>query len=94
MTANTEILQDRRQDVLLVPNLAISVDAESGKKIVTRQTATGLQRVEIATGLRTDLFSEVTAGLAEGDVVVITSPSAREQFREMMSSSFLGGEGE
>jgi HlyD family secretion protein len=91
MTANVEIVSDQRQDVLLVPNLAISIDPESGRKIVTRQTATGVQRVEIATGLSTDLFSEVTAGLAEGDVLLITSASAREQFREMMGSSFLGG---
>jgi HlyD family secretion protein len=94
MTANTEIVRDRRQDVLLVPNLAISIDPESERKLVTRQTATGGQRVEIATGLSTDLFSEVTAGLEEGDVVIITSPSAREQFREMMGSSFLGGDSE
>jgi HlyD family secretion protein len=94
MTANTEIVRDRRQDVLLVPNLAISIDPESGRKTVTRQTDAGIQRVEIATGLSTDLFSEVTAGLDDGDVVVITSASAREQFREMMGSSFMGGDSE
>jgi hypothetical protein len=80
--------------VLLVPNLAISIDPEGGQRIVTKQTATGAQRIEIATGLSTDLHSEVTAGLDEGDVVVISSPSAREQFREMMGSSFMGRDGE
>jgi HlyD family secretion protein len=94
MTANTEIVKDRSLDVLLVPNLAISIDPESGRKIVTRQTATGAEQVEIATGLSTDFYSEVAAGLEEGDVVIITSPSAREQFREMMGSSFMGGDSE
>jgi HlyD family secretion protein len=94
MTANTQIVKDRRQDVLLVPNLAVSIDPENGQRIVARQTATGVQRIEIATGLSTDLYSEVTAGLDEGDVVVISSPSAREQFREMMGSSFMGRDGE
>ena len=94
MTANTEIVKDRSLDVLLVPNLAISVDPESGRKMVTRQTATGAEQIEISTGLSTDFFSEVTVGLEEGDVVIITSPSAREQFREMMGSSFMGGDSE
>jgi HlyD family secretion protein len=94
MTANTEFVKDQRQDVVLVPNLAISIDPESGRKIVARQMGEDMRRVEIATGLTTDLFSEVTAGLEEGDVVVITSPSAREQFREMMGSSFPGGDRE
>jgi HlyD family secretion protein len=94
MTANTEILKEQRHDVLLVPNLAIYVDPDSGRKIVTRQSASGEQRVEIATGLSTDLFSEVTAGLEESDVLIISSPSAREQFREMMNSSLLGGDRE
>jgi HlyD family secretion protein len=94
MTANTEIVKDRSLDVLLVPNLAISIDPESGRKIVTRQTPTGAEQVEITTGLSTDFFSEVAVGLEEGDVVIITSPSAREQFREMMGSSFMGGDSE
>jgi hypothetical protein len=50
--------------------------------------------VEITTGLSTDALSEVTAGLEEGDVLVISSLSAREQFREMMGSSFMGGDSE
>jgi HlyD family secretion protein len=94
MTANTKIVRDQREDVLLVPNLAISIDPESGNKTVARQTATGVQLVEIGTGLSDDLYSEVTAGLEEGDVLIITSALAREQFREMMGSSFLGGDSE
>jgi HlyD family secretion protein len=94
MTANTKIVRDQREDVLLVPNLAISIDPESGSKTVARQTATGVQLVEIGTGLSDDLYSEVTAGLEEDDVLIITSALAREQFREMMGSSFLGGDSE
>jgi HlyD family secretion protein len=91
MTANTKIVKDQREDVLLIPNLAISIDPETGAQTVARQTATGVQQAEIATGLSDDLYSEVTAGLEEGDVLIITSALAREQFREMMGSSFLGG---
>jgi multidrug efflux pump subunit AcrA (membrane-fusion protein) len=94
MTATTEIVKEQREDVLLVPNLAISIDPASGRTFVTRQAGADVQRVEITTGLSTDALSEVTAGLEEGDVLVISSLSAREQFREMMGSSFLGGGGE
>ncbi len=91
MTANTKIVKDQRENVLLIPNLAISIDPETGGRTVAKETATGVQQVQITTGLSDDLYSEVTAGLEEGDVLIITSALAREQFREMMGSSFLGG---
>ena len=91
MTATAEIIKDQRTDVLLVPNLAIAYDPVGGQKTVDRQTSGGIERVEIETGLTTDLYSEVLAGLEEGDQVVISSLSARDQFREMMGSSFTGG---
>jgi HlyD family secretion protein len=91
MTATAELVRDQRTDVLLVPNLAISYDTVTGQKTVDRKVPDGTERVEIETGLTTDLYSEVLAGLEEGDQVVITSLSAREQFREMMGSSFTGG---
>jgi HlyD family secretion protein len=94
MTANTEIVKEQQEDALLVPNLAIALDAETGRKYVDRQTAAGIQRVEIATGLTTDVYSEVLQGLQEGDQVVISSQSAREQFRDLMGSTFSGGSDE
>jgi HlyD family secretion protein len=94
MTANTAIVKEQRQDVLLVPNLAIALDPESGRKYVDRQTATGIERVEIETGLTTDAYSEVLAGLQPGDLVVISSLSAREQFRELMDATLSGGSNE
>jgi HlyD family secretion protein len=94
MTANTEIVKEQREGVLLVPNLAIALDAETGAKFVDRRTPTGMDRVEITTGLTTDAYSEVLSGLEEGDQVVISSLSAREQFRDLMGATFPGGSGE
>jgi hypothetical protein len=90
MTANTEIVKEARDGVLLVPNLAIALDAETGLKYVDRQTATGFERVEIVTGLTTETYSEVLSGLELGDSVVISSLSAREQFRDLMDATFSG----
>jgi HlyD family secretion protein len=94
MTANTEIVREQREDVLLVPNLAIALDARTGRKYVDRHTATGIERVEIETGLTTALYSEVLSGLQEGDPVVISSLSARQQFRELMDATISGGSSE
>jgi len=91
LTANASIITEVREDVVLVPNVAIAIDSESGRKYVDRKTLTGIESVEIETGLTTDLFSEVVSGLNEGDSVVVSSASYREQFREMMGSAFTGG---
>ena len=94
MTANTEIVKERRDNALLVPNLAIALEAESGRKFVDRRTPAGLEQVEIETGLTTDIYSEVLSGLQEGDFVAISSLSAREQFRDLMGATFSGAGGE
>jgi multidrug efflux pump subunit AcrA (membrane-fusion protein) len=91
LTANASIITQVREDVVLVPNLAIAIDSETGHKYVDRKTLTGIEPVEIETGLTTDQFSEVVSGLKEGDSVVVSSASYREQFREMMGSAFTGG---
>ena len=94
MTANTEIVKDQREGVLLVPNLAVALDTETGRKYVDRRTATGMERVEIETGLTTDIYSEVLSGLNVGDLVVVSSLSAREQFRDLMDATFSGSSNE
>jgi HlyD family secretion protein len=91
LTANASIITEVRENVLMVPNQAISIDPESGRKYVTKKTLTGVEKAEIVTGLTTDLYSEVLSGLGDGDSVAVSSLSYREQFREMMDSSLLGG---
>ena len=91
LTANASIITEVHENTVLVPNLAISIDPETGRKYVSKKTLTGLEQVYIETGLTTDLFSEVLAGLDDGDEVAMISFSSREQFREMMGSTFMGG---
>jgi HlyD family secretion protein len=88
LTASAEIIMAHKEDVLLVPNLAIAVDPETGQQTVFRETAGGVQETVIETGLATDLYSEVLSGLGEGDQVVINSFSDQDQFRELMSGYF------
>jgi len=91
MTANAEVVRDRRNGVLLVPNIAISVDPETGRKYVARKTPAGIERVEITTGLTNDFYSEVLSGLVAGDLVVVSSASSSGLLRDMMGGALLGG---
>ena len=84
MTANVEIVTERREDVLLVPNRFIRVDRTTGQAFVERPAGTGVQPVEIQIGLRDETSSEVLAGLTEGEVIVLVKESSREQLQRTL----------
>jgi multidrug efflux pump subunit AcrA (membrane-fusion protein) len=88
MTSKAEIVKDSRESALLVPNLAIGIDAATSQPYVQRKTPAGVERVNIKTGLGTDSYSEVTDGLQEGDQVVLANLSSRSDFQNMMNNSF------
>jgi HlyD family secretion protein len=71
MTANTSIVLDRRDSVLLAPNWAIRRDRQTGKSFLLVKTGENAsQEVEVKTGLRNDTFSEILSGADEGQVVL------------------------
>jgi HlyD family secretion protein len=75
MTANTSIVLDRRDNVLLAPNWAIRRDRQTGQSFLLVKTGENAsQEVEVETGLRNDTFSEILSGASEGQVVL--APSA------------------
>jgi len=88
MSANTAITTTRNENALVVPNRYIQIDRESGKMYVERLEEDGLtSRVEIQTGMRGELSSEVVAGLEEGDTLVLRGLSGRERLQR----TFMGG---
>ncbi len=87
MTANVDIVTERRENVLLVPNRFIRVDRATGRAFVDRPAGDGVQPVEIQIGLRDEQSSEVLAGLNEGDVIVLVKGSSREQLRTIFMES-------
>jgi HlyD family secretion protein len=88
MTANVDIVTERREEVLLVPNRFIRIDRTTGQAFVDKLAGEQVQPVEIQIGLRDETFSEVLAGLDAGDVVVLIKQSSREQLRQVME---MGG---
>lgn len=84
MSANASIVVQEIDDVLVVPNWAIRLDRETGDAYVNiKKGPNAVEEVKVVTGLRNEQFSEITSGVAEGDVVALTND--REVF------SFFGG---
>ena len=75
MTADARLQTAQREDVLLVPNRAIIADRQSGTYYVNLVEAGSngetARRVEVTIGLRDAQYTEITAGLSEGDRVRI-----------------------
>ncbi len=79
MSANASVVVSEVNDVLIIPNWAISLDRETGDTYVNVQRGeNSFEEVKVVIGLRNDLYSEVLSGLTEGDVVVVTNE--RESF--------------
>jgi len=76
MTADARLLAEQLTGVLLLPNRAIQVDRAAGTYSVNRVTTTAggaetIATVPVTIGLRDNRYTQITAGLAEGDVVQI-----------------------
>lgn len=84
MTANVEIVIERREDVLLVPNRFVRIDRLTGRAFVDQLVGNEVRPIEIQIGMRDETFSEVLAGLEEGDIIVLVQESTRDQLRRVM----------
>ncbi len=75
MTANTRIVLERRNDVLLVPNWAVRRDRATGATFVTIPAADNkTQELEVKLGLKDDDRSEVLSGVSDGQKLLEPKP--------------------
>jgi len=75
LSAAVSVITQQRKDVLLVPSGAIQ-ETDNGPQVEVKN-GTATQPVQIKIGLVGDALTEVTAGLKEGDVVMLAPPRAR-----------------
>ncbi|MAT95914.1 MAG: hypothetical protein CL608_02005 [Anaerolineaceae bacterium] len=81
LTANANLITAQRQDVLLVPNAAITPDRAVGKYFVDVQQADGsFRQVEVSIGLRDDENTQITSGLTEGDILQLVTSQPTQNF--------------
>jgi HlyD family secretion protein len=75
MTANTQIVLEQRDNVVLVPTWAIRKDKKSGKSFITVADETDPEKqktkeIEVVLGLKDEATAEVISGASEGTVVL------------------------
>jgi len=75
MTANLNIVVEQRENVLLVPNRAIST--KSNQKWVTVQQGDKTVQKVVTVGLSNDSNAEITSGLQEGDLVIVNTTTTK-----------------
>jgi HlyD family secretion protein len=85
MTANITIVTQRRENVLLVPSRAISVDRDAGQFYVERFVDGEVERVEIEIGIQDASYTEIVRGLEEGDQLVVGGSTMIDRLRAGMS---------
>ena len=91
MSVTADVVTDEKHDVLLVPNAAVkSANNEHFVETASRESVraaaqvreaiapSAVMRQEVQIGLSNDDYTEVTGGLAEGDVVVVRTLSTGE----------------
>lgn len=84
MTASADLVIERREAALLAPNRFIRIDRTTGRVYADKLEGGQVRPVEIQTGLRDETYSEILAGLEEGDVVVLVQESTGTQLRQSM----------
>ena len=77
MSATAEIILERRDDVLLIPNRAIRGSVENPTVVVAKveqiRSAEDVESRQVTLGLSDGITTEVLSGLKEGERVVIVS---------------------
>ena len=71
MTANAELVTASRENVLLVPNRAITADRQANKYYVNLVQGDTTAKTEVTIGLRDNKYTEITSGLKDGDELFI-----------------------
>jgi RND family efflux transporter MFP subunit len=94
MTANLRIVVARRENVLLIPAMAVQ-QGEEGNVVMVQDSPQRLTATRVEVGFSDGVYVEVVRGLNEGDQVVIEYQPSQEQpggFRGG-GSSFPGSSG-
>ena len=84
MTTDATIEIERLEEVLVVPNRAVSIDRSSGEPVayVEKVAEDGNPtRAKVELGLRNETVSQVLSGLDDGDQIVIRGLSRQEQLQ-------------
>jgi multidrug efflux pump subunit AcrA (membrane-fusion protein) len=88
MTAIVDIVVDRKEGALVVPNRAIRRDTR-GRRYVEVLEGQDVRQRFVTTGLSSDVVTEIVDGVAEGVEVIVSAP--RENALDQFGGFFGGG---
>jgi hypothetical protein len=78
MSATAELVTSHKENVLLVPNVAIIADRETGQFYVNLWERETVVLREVTTGLRDRRYTEIIGGLKVGDELFIEDEAVLE----------------
>lgn len=90
LTSTASIVVDQRNNVIYIPNRAIK-NVRGVKTVMVEQADGSTVEQQIQTGLSNDTNTEVTAGLAQGDMVGIATTATNQPIAN--TSGLFGGGG-
>ncbi len=67
MTGDATFTLSEKQQVIAIPQTYLT--AENGKSYVMKKVGNTKEKVEVQTGLESDIDMEITSGLSEGDII-------------------------
>jgi HlyD family secretion protein len=82
MSATANVITQRLENVLVIPNRALRLDRDTGKVYVEKLVLGVPREVEVETGFRDEQVSQVLSGVDEGDTVIVRTVSSRDRLRE------------
>lgn len=88
MTAEAEIILERRRQVLVVPREAVVT--RRGKTMVQVAAAGGNQFKSVEVGLADEAHTEILSGLSEGEVVLVAKSQDQKQQGDAQPSTGSG----
>jgi HlyD family secretion protein len=91
MSASVTIRVQELTDQLLIPTWAILTNQTTGRSYVLRQTAGGVEPVNIQLGVRYSGYAQVLSGLSEGDVLVVPNQTGSSTTFEPGAMRFIFG---
>lgn len=91
MTADANLIVDRRESVLLVPNRAINADRSAGIYTVNLIVGENIEEIPVTIGLRDRQFTEILNGLSSGDELQIDNEIPVDSAFEENNSGPFGG---
>lgn len=86
MSATANIITDRKQNVILVPTIA--VETQNNQNVVKVMKNGKVSTVVVETGLASDSQIEIVSGVNEGDEVVVGSTTSSSQTSQSGQSPF------